>query len=79
MTKQDSGAKITSVVDKMVVRCDEIAVCAQDRGKQVCNLLRRGDSTVLALTKIAHRVTLPLKQVLLICFQKLQDQLTVGC
>ena len=151
---QESVARITSVVDRMIARCDEIAACAQDRGKKACNiftprearktadlclafvaaiagassmaaivasapalealaehaqaandfvaarlpkncrslitcvasgeqfilnLLLRGDSAALRLAKIAHHLTLPLKQVLLICFQKLHEQLTVGC
>lgn len=45
----------------------------------VLNLLLRGDPAAQALAKIAHHLTLPLKQILLICFQKLHDQLTVGC
>ena len=151
---QESVVKITSVVDKMIVRCDEIAACAQDRNKKACNLfaprearktaqlcldfvaaiaeassmsavvasapvlealadhaqfandaiasrlprncrslitciasgeqfilnlLLRGDSTALALAKIAHHMALPLRQIFLLCSQKLHEQLTVGC
>ena len=43
------------------------------------NLLLRGDSTSLALAKIAHHMALPLRQVFLLCSQKLHEQLTVGC
>ena len=151
---EESVDKITLVVDKMIARCDEIAACAQDRGKKACNifmprearktadlclafvaaiagassmaavvasapalealadrarsandtiasalpkncrslitcvasgeqfilnLLLRGDSTVLALAKIAHHMALPLRQIFLLCSQKLHEQLTVGC
>ena len=151
---QESVVKITSVVDKMIVRCDEIAACAQDRNKKACNLfaprearktaqlcldfiaavatassmaaiaasapalevlvdhaqtandaiasrlprncralitciasgeqfilnlLLRGDSTGFALAKIAHHMALPLRQIFLLCSQKLHEQLTVGC
>ena len=151
---EESVVRITSVVDKMIARCDEIAACAQDRGKKACNifmprearktadlilafvaaiagassmaavvasapalevlaehaqaandaiasrlpkncrslitcvasgeqfflnLLLRGDSTALALAKIAHHMALPLRQIFLLCSQKLHEQLTVGC
>ena len=151
---QESVARITSVVDRMIARCDEIAACAQDRGKKACNiftprearktadlclavvaaiagassmaaivasapalealaehaqaandfvaarlpkncrslitcvasgeqfilnLLLRGDSAALALAKIAHHMALPLRQIFLLCAQKLHEQLTVGC
>ena len=151
---QESVVKITSVVDKMIVRCDEIAACARHDGKKVCNLfaprearktadlclafiaalaeassmaavvvsrpalevladhaqrandaiasalpkncrslitcvasgeqfilklLLRGDSTALRLAKLARPLSVPLRQLFLICFQKLHDNLTVGC
>ena len=151
---QESVAKITSVVDRMIARCDEIADCAQNHGKKACNiftpnesrktaqlcldfiaaiagassmaavvasapalevladhaqaandaiatrlpkncrsliicissgeqfflnLLLRGDSTALALAKIAHHMALPIRQIFLLCSQKLHEQLTVGC
>ena len=151
---QESVIRITSVVDRMIARCDEIAACAQDRGKKMCNiftprearktvdlclafvaaiagassmaavvasapalealadhahaandaiasalpkncrslitciasgeqfflnLLLRGDSTGCALAKIAHHMALPLRQIFLLCSQKLHEQLTVGC
>ena len=151
---EESVIRITSVVDKMIARCDEIAACAQDHGKKACNifmprearktadlclafiaaiagassmaavvasapalealaehaqaandfvaarlpkncrslitcvasgeqfflnLLLRGDSTGYALAKIAHHMALPLRQIFLLCSQKLHEQLTVGC
>ena len=151
---QESVVKITSVVDKMIVRCDEIAACAQDRNKKACNiftpnesrktaqlclafvaalaeassmaavvasrpalelladhaqcandaiasalprncrslitcissgeqfvlnLLLRGDSTGLRLAKLARPLSVPLRQLILLCTQKLHEQLTVGC
>ena len=151
---QESVVKITSVVDRMIERCDEIAACAQDRNKKACNLfaprearktadlclafvaalaeassmaaigasapalevladhtqrandaiasrlprncrslltcvasgeqfilnlLLRGDSTALRLAKLARPLSVPLRQLILICSQKLHEQLTVGC
>ena len=131
---QESVVKITSVVDKMIVRCDEIAACAQDRNKKACNiftpnesrktaqlclafvaalaeassmaavvasalpkncrclitcvasgeqfilnLLLRGDSTALRFAKLARPLSVPLRQLILLCSQKLHEQLTVGC
>ena len=151
---EESVIRITSVVDKMIARCDEIAACAQDRGKKACNiftprearktadiclafvaaiagassmaavvasapalealadhaqcandaiasalprncrslitcvasgeqfflnLLLRGDSTALRLAKLARPLSVPLRQLFLLCSQKLHEQLTVGC
>lgn len=154
MQKEEAIARIGLVVDKLIVRSDEIAACAQHDGKKLCNLftpyearktaqlcldfiaaiaeassmaavvasrpalelladhaqrandaiasalprncrslitcvssgeqfvlnlLLRGDSTALRLAKLARPLTVPLRQVLLLCFQKLHEQLTVGC
>ena len=151
---EESVVRIGAVVDKMIARCDEIAACAQDRGKKLCNLftprearktaelclafiaaiagassmaavvaarpalevladraqcandaiasalpkncrslitcissgeqfvlnlLLRGDSTALRLAKLARPLTVPLRQLILLCSQKLHEQLTVGC
>ena len=59
--------------------CRSLITCIASGEQFALNLLLRGDSTALRLAKIAHHLTLPLKQVLLICFQKLHEQLTVGC
>ena len=154
MTQQESVIRIGSAVDKLIARCDEIAVCSSHGGARLCNLftprearksvdlmldfisviaqassmsaaatlqpafaaladhaksandaiasalprncrslitcfaageqfilnlLLRGDSTALRLAKIASHLTLPLKQILLLCFPKLHEQLTIGC
>ena len=154
MTLQESVARIEKAVDKLIMRCDEIADSAKGSGKKLCNffaprearktadiclvfnaaiaeassmaavlaatpalealadraraandaiasalpkncrslitciasgeqfvlnLLLRGDSTALALAKIAHHMALPLRQIFLLCSQKLHEQLTVGC
>ena len=151
---EESAVRIGAMVDAMIARCDEIAACAQDRGRKACNLftprearktvqymldfiaavasassmaavvasqpalaaladhaqvandavasrlplncrslitciasgeqfflnlLLRGDSTGYALAKIAHHMALPLRQIFLLCSQKLHEQLTVGC
>ena len=59
--------------------CRSLITCFAAGEQFVLNLLLRGDSTALALAKIASHLTLPLKQILLLCFQKLHEQLTVGC
>ena len=151
---QESVIRITSVVDKLIVRCDEIADSAKGGGKKLCNffaprearktadiclafnaalaeassmaavlasapalevladhaqrandaiasalprncrslitclssgeqfvlnLLLRGDSTALRLAKLARPLSVPLRQLFLLCSQKLHEQLTVGC
>ena len=151
---QESVDRITSVVDRMIARCDAIADCAQNHGKKACNiftpnesrktaqlcldfiaaiagassmaavvasapalevladhaqrandavasalpkncrslitcvasgeqfilnLLLRGDSTALRLAKLARPLSVPLRQIFLLCSQKLHEQLTVGC
>ena len=59
--------------------CRSLITCFAAGEQFVLNLLLRGDSTSLALAKIASHLTIPLKQILLLCFQKLHEQLTVGC
>ena len=154
MTLQESVARIEQAVDKLIVRCDEIADGAKGGGKKVCNffaprearktadlclafnaaladassmaavlasapalealadrarsandtiasalptncrslitciasgeqfilnLLLRGDSTALRFAKLARPLSVPLRQLILLCSQKLHEQLTVGC
>ena len=154
MTLQESVARVEQAVDKLIVRCDEIADSAKGGGKKLCNffaprearktadlclafnaalaeassmaavlasapalevladhaqrandaiasalprncrslitciasgeqfilnLLLRGDSTALRLAKLARPLSVPLRQLLLLCSQKLHEQLTVGC
>ena len=59
--------------------CRSLITCFAAGEQFILNLLLRGDSTALALAKIASHLTIPLKQILLLCFQKLHEQLTVGC
>ena len=154
MQKEEAIARIGLVVDKLIVRSDEIAACAHGHGKKACNLfvprearktvqlmlafvaalaeassmaavvasrpalelladhaqrandaiasalpkncrslitcissgeqfilnlLLRGDSTGLRLAKLARPLSVPLRQLILLCSQKLHEQLTVGC
>ena len=154
MTLQESVARIEQAVDKLIVRCDEIADSAKGSGKKLCNffaprearmtverclafnaaladassmaavlaatpalealadraraandaiasalpkncrslitcissgeqfilnLLLRGDSTALRFAKLARPLSVPLRQLILLCSQKLHEQLTVGC
>ena len=59
--------------------CRSLITCFAAGEQFDLNLLLRGDSTALRLAKIASHLTLPIKQILLLCFQKLHEQLTVGC
>ena len=68
-----------AVASRLPQNCRSLITCIASGEQFVLNLLFRGDSTALALAKISHHLTLPLKQILLICFQKLHEQLTVGC
>ena len=154
MTLQESVTRVEQAVDKLIVRCDEIADSAKGGGKKLCNffaprearktadlclafiaalaeassmaavlasapalevladhaqtandaiasalprncrslitciasgeqfilnLLLRGDSTGLRLAKLARPLSVPLRQLFLLCSQKLHEQLTVGC
>ena len=59
--------------------CRCLITCIASGEQFILNLLLRGDSTALALAKIAHHMALPLRQIFLLCSQKLHEQLTVGC
>ena len=76
----EHAAQANDVIASALPRnCRSLITCIASGEQFALNLLLRGDSTALRLAKIAHHLTLPLKQVLLICFQKLHEQLTVGC
>ena len=47
--------------------------------QMVKTVIGRGDSTVLRLAKLARPLSVPLRQIFLLCSQKLHEQLTVGC
>ena len=76
----EHAAQANDVIASALPRnCRSLITCIASGEQFILNLLLRGDSTALRLARIAHHLTLPLKQVLLICFQKLHEQLTVGC
>ena len=76
----EHAAQANDVIAPALPRnCRSLITCIASGEQFALNLLLRGDSAALRLAKIAHHRTLPLKQVLLICFQKLHEQLTVGC
>ena len=68
-----------AIASSLPRNCRSLITCVASGEQFILNLLLRGDSTGYALAKIAHHLTLPLKQTLLLCFQKLHEQLTVGC
>ena len=76
----EHAAQANDVIASALPRnCRSLITCIASGEQFILNLLLRGDSAALRLAKIAYHLTLPLKQVLLICFQKLHEQLTVGC
>ncbi len=76
----EHAAQANDVIAAALPRnCRSLITCIASGEQFILNLLLRGDSAALRLARIAHHLTLPLKQVLLICFQKLHEQLTVGC
>ena len=68
-----------AIAARLPRNCRSLITCISSGEQFVLNLLLRGDSTALALAKITHHLTLPLKQILLLCFQQLHEPLTVGC
>ena len=68
-----------AIASSLPRNCRSLITCFAAGEQFILNLLLRGDSTALRLAKIASHLTLPLKQILLLCFQKLHEQLTVGC
>ena len=73
---QSANDAIASALPK---NCRSLITCISSGEQFILNLLLRGDSTALALAKIAHHMALPLRQIFLLCSQKLHEQLTVGC
>ena len=59
--------------------CRSLITCISSGEQFVLNLLLRGDSTALRLAKLARPLSVPLRQLILLCSQKLHEQLTVGC
>ena len=76
----EHAAQANDVIASALPRnCRSLITCIASGEQFILNLLLRGDSAALRLAKIAHHLTLPLKLVFLICFQKIHEQLTVGC
>ena len=73
---QRANDAIASALPK---NCRSLITCISSGEQFILNLLLRGDSTGYALAKIAHHMALPLRQIFLLCSQKLHEQLTVGC
>ena len=73
---QAANDAIASALPK---NCRSLITCISSGEQFVLNLLLRGDSTALRLAKLARPLSVPLRQLILLCFQKLHEQLTVGC
>ena len=68
-----------AIASRLPRNCRSLITCFASGEQFVLNLLLRGDSTSLKLAKIVRPLAIPLKLLFLLCFQKLHEQLTVGC
>ena len=73
---QRANDAIASALPK---NCRSLITCISSGEQFVLKLLLRGDSTALRLAKLARPLSVPLRQLILLCSQKLHEQLTVGC
>ena len=73
---QSANDAIASALPK---NCRSLITCVSSGEQFILNLLLRGDSTALRLAKLARPLSVPLRKIFLLCFQKLHEQLTVGC
>ena len=73
---QRANDAIASALPK---NCRSLITCISSGEQFVLNLLLRGDSTALRLAKLARPLSVPLRHLILLCSQKLHEQLTVGC
>ena len=73
---QSANDAIASALPK---NCRSLITCISSGEQFILNLLLRGDSTALRLAKLARPLSVPLRQLFLLCSQKLHDNLTVGC
>ena len=68
-----------AIASHLPKNCRSLITCISSGEQFVLNLLLRGDSTALRLAKLARPLSVPLRQLILLCSQKLHEQLTVGC
>ena len=68
-----------AIASALPTNCRSLITCISSGEQFVFNLLLRGDSTALRLAKLARPLSVPLRQLFLLCSQKLHEQLTVGC
>ena len=74
-----ASAANDAIASRLPRNCRSLITCLAAGEQFVLNLLLRGDPSASRLAKIVRPLSLALKQILLICFQKLHEQLTVGC
>ena len=67
------------VAARLPKNCRSLITCVASGEQFILNLLLRGDSTALRIAKLARPLSVPLRQLFLLCSQKLHEQLTVGC
>ena len=68
-----------AIASALPKNCRSLITCVSSGEQFVLNLLLRGDSTALRIAKLARPLSVPLRQLFLLCSQKLHEQLTVGC
>lgn len=68
-----------AIVNSLPPTSRNLITCISAGEQFILNLLLRGDSTALRLAKLARPLSVPLRQLILLCSQKLHEQLTVGC
>ena len=68
-----------AIASALPKNCRSLITCIASGEQFILNLLLRGDSTALRLAKLARPLSVPLRQIFLLCSQKLHEQLTVGC
>ena len=68
-----------AIASALPKNCRSLITCISSGEQFILNLLLRGDSTALRLAKLARPLSVPLRQLILLCSQKLHEQLTVGC
>ena len=68
-----------AIASALPKNCRSLITCISSGEQFILNLLLRGDSTALRLAKLARPLPVPLRQLFLLCSQKLHEQLTVGC
>lgn len=77
--EKDTQAANAAVTDRLPPPCRNLITCIGAGERFYLNLLLRNDRTALSLAKLIRPLSLPLRELMLLCSRKLFDQLSVGC